>query len=235
MNELAKRNDTTYAQRYEVTDPFAAFAAEGGPGIVGKPLACRKGDWSLGSDGDPVPAEARFLLLIDTMMRGWLKWHDGRVVDAEMGYVKDHFPVRHRYSLPDSDETLWEKMPDGTPRDPWAQSYRVLLIEGAPPHGDVTLSGSSYGLHLALKEICRIYSSEKSQHPDCFPVVQLTTKTRQHKSYGAIKGPWFEVVGWASIEDIRAGRKSQAALAKPKKKAKAKPVAAEINDELPDW
>ena len=88
MNELAKRNDTTYAQRYEVTDPFAAFAAEGGPGIVGKPLACKKGDWSLGSDGDPVPAEARFLLVIDTMMRGWLKWHDGRVVDAEMGYVK---------------------------------------------------------------------------------------------------------------------------------------------------
>ena len=33
MNELAKRNDATYAQRYEVTDPFAAFAAEGGPGL----------------------------------------------------------------------------------------------------------------------------------------------------------------------------------------------------------
>ena len=121
-----------------------------------------------------------------------------------MGYVKDHFPVRHRYSLPDSDETLWEKMPDGTPRDPWAQSYRVLLIEVSPPHGDVTLSGSSYGLHLALKEICRIYSSEKSQHPDCFPVEQLTTRTRQHKSYGAIKGPWFDVLGWASVEDKQA-------------------------------
>ena len=78
-------------------------------------------------------------------------------------------------------------------------------------------------------------SSEEAQHPDCFPVVQLTTKTRQHKSYGAIKGPWFEVVGWATVEDVKAGRKSQAALAKPKKKAKAKPVAAEINDELPDW
>ena len=91
-----------------------------------------------------------------------------------------------------------------------------LLIEVSPPHGDVTLSGSSYGLHLALKEICRIYSSDKSQHPDCFPVVQLTTRTRQHKSYGAIKGPWFEVVGWASVEDT-AGRKSQAALAKQEK------------------
>ena len=127
-NEPTKRADN-YAARYEVTNPYAAFAAEGGPGIVGKLLVCKKGDWSLGSDGDDVPAEARFLLLVDTMMRGWLKWHDGRVVEAEMGFVKDNFPLRHRYSLPDSDESQWEKLPDGTPRDPWAQSYRVLLVE----------------------------------------------------------------------------------------------------------
>ena len=50
-----------------------------------------------------------------------------------------------------------------------------------------------------------------------------------------LKGPGSTVVGWATVEDVKAGRKAQAALAKPKKKAKAKPVAAEINDELPDW
>ena len=65
--------------------------------------------------------------------------------------------------------------------------------------------------------------------------VKLTRKTRPHKQWGTIPGPWFEIVGWATVEDIKAGRKSQAALAKPKKKAKAQPVAAEINDELPDW
>ena len=56
-------------------------------------------------------------------------------------------------------------MPDGTPRDPWAQSYRVLLIEASPPHGDVTLSGSGYGLHLALKEICRVYPRKRRSTP----------------------------------------------------------------------
>ena len=233
-NEVTRRTDN-YAARYEITNPYAAFAEEGGPGIVGKLLVCKKGDWSLGSDGDDVPAEARFLLLVDTMMRGWLKWHDGRVVEAEMGFVKDSFPVRHRYSLPDSDESQWEKLPDGTPRDPWAQSYRVLLVECRAPHGDVTFSGSSYGTALALKEICRVYSAEVALHPGALPVVKLTRKTRPHKQWGTIPGPWFEIVGWATVEDIKAGRKSQAALAKPKKKAKAQPVAAEINDELPDW
>ena len=51
-------------------------------------------------------------------------------------------------------------MPDGKPRDPWAQSYRVLLIELSPPHGDVTFSGSAYGTELACKELCRIYSRQ---------------------------------------------------------------------------
>ena len=85
----------------------------------------------------------------------------------------------------------------------------------------MTLSGSSYGLELALKEICRAYSAEAALHPDAYPVVGLSTKTRPNKNWGPIKGPWFDVHGWASVEDVRAGRKAQAALAKPKAKARA--------------
>jgi len=156
-----------------------------------------------------------------------------------MGLVRDNYLVKHRYALDDKDEDTWEKGPDGiTPRDPWSRSYRALLIEVSPPHGDVTLSGSSYGLALAVKELCRIYSAEAHLHPDACPVVTLTTKTRPHKSYGPIKGPWFDVVGWASPEDVRAGRKAPArvARARPAKAVKpAKPVAEEIDDALPDW
>jgi hypothetical protein len=98
----------------------------------------------------------------------------------------------------------------------------------------VTLSGSSEGLRLALQEICRVYSAEKELHPDAYPVVGLSTHTRPHKNWGPIKGPWFDVDGWATVEDVKAGRKTQAALTKPKKKAKAKPVAEELN-EMPTW
>ena len=37
-------------------DPYAQFANEGGPGILGKLFACRKGDWGIGSEADPRPA-----------------------------------------------------------------------------------------------------------------------------------------------------------------------------------
>ena len=125
--------------------------------------------------------------------------------------------------------------PDGTARDPWSKSYRALLIELSPPHGDVTFSGSSYGPELALKALSGAYAAERSQHPGAYPVVELATAPWTSKLTVSDQGLAFPIVGWATVEDIKAGRKSQAALAKPKKKAKAKPVAAEINDELPDW
>ena len=68
MNDVVKKPDN-YVARYEVTDPYAQFANEGGPGIQGKRLTCKKGVWGIGQDCTPPPAGARYLLIADTMMR----------------------------------------------------------------------------------------------------------------------------------------------------------------------
>src|SRR6476660_3566695 len=148
--EVAKQTNPSYVARYSANaeDPYAAFAGEGGPGIQGKLLTCSKGDWGIGQDKTPVKAGAEFLFIVPEMMRGWLKWVDHAVAEADMGYVRDNFLVKHRMALGDDDEDQWEKNPDGTPRDPWSRSYRALLIEMAAPHGDVTYSGSSFGTSL---------------------------------------------------------------------------------------
>jgi hypothetical protein len=234
-NDLAKVESTnsTYIARYGTgEDPYAQFANEGGPGIQGKLATCSKGDWSIGADKTPVKAGTQFLFIVPETMRGWLKWEDGAVSDAVMGYVRDGFLVQHRGTLGDDDETAWQKNPEGTPRDPWTRTYRALLLEMSPPHGDVTFSGSSFGAQIALKEICRVYSADNHRFPDAFPVVELTTKTRQHKTYGSIKGPWFNIVGWATVEDVKAGKKGGAKAKAPTKVE----TEAELNDELPgDW
>ena len=48
MNDVVKKKDQ-YLARYE-DDPYAAFANEGGPGIQGKRLSCKKGVWGIGQD-----------------------------------------------------------------------------------------------------------------------------------------------------------------------------------------
>lgn len=237
-SDLAKRRNDTYVQRYDV-DPYAAFASEGGPGIQGKRLTCKKGDWALGQDDTPVPPGTQFLLIVSEMMRGWLKWEAGKVTAADMGFVRDNYLVKHRYALGDLDEELWEKDPTGKSRDPWSLNYRTLAIEVSPPHGDVTLVGSSYGMEIACKEICGIYSAGRLHHPDAYPVIELATAPWMSKRYGKQIRPDFTVVGWATVEDIKAGRKVSPKPAEPKAKPKPKTkkaIANEPDHEAPaDW
>jgi hypothetical protein len=203
---VAKQN---YVARYTGdVDPYKAFANEAGPMIQGTLLTCKKGLWEMGRDETPVPEGKLFLLIVPSMMRGMLKWMGGTVVDARIGLVKDNYLVPHRYTLGDLDEAAWEKGPDGVPRDPWTKSYLVQLIELSPPHGELTFSGGSYGARLTCQHICGVYSEQGPAQPDMYPVVTLGTKARATKSYGKILGPWFEVQGWATIEDVKSGRKA---------------------------
>src|SRR5262249_6035835 len=139
-------NDTKLAVRgngsvaiSDTEDPFAAFANEG-LGIVGKLLTCKKGVWYVGSEGAKAQPGALFLGLVPTTMRGYVKWVDGRIADVRMGLVADNFPMPHLDSLPDREKSKWAVV-DGKPQDPWRPCYRMLLIEMAVPHGDVTFSG----------------------------------------------------------------------------------------------
>jgi hypothetical protein len=232
MNEVVKQNETYVARYTGNEDPYAAFANEGGPGIQGKLLTCKKGEWCIRADSDPVKSGALFLAIVPSMMRGWLKWVDGKIVGDRLGLVAKNFLMPHRYSLGDTDDEQWpEKNPDGTPRDPWSKCYQVLLIEVAPPHGDATFRGSSYGAQLALQALCGTYSADSHLHEGAYPVVALDTKSRMSKDYGKIVGPWFEVQGWATVEDVRVGKKRRAKAAKAPKQG----FNEAIGDELPDW
>jgi hypothetical protein len=230
--ELTKRNEG-YVTRYGGTEnPYAAFANEGGPGIVGRLLTCKKGEWCIGADNDTVKPGTSYLAVVTSMRRGYLKWRDNKVVGDRMGLVAEGFLMPHASSLDDRDEETWEKNPDGTPRDPWSKCYELLLIEMAAPHGDVTFRSSADGARIAFKELCRVYSADSHLHEGAFPVVALATKSRMTQSYGKIIGPWFEVQGWATVEDVRAGRKKRVKAAKAPKEG----FNEAIGDDLPpNW
>jgi hypothetical protein len=229
-NELAtKQNNDTYLARYQTAgDGFSSFASEGGPGIIGTMMRCSKGDWSVGQDKDPLPA-GTYVVVMDSMSRGWVKWVGNQIVDARVHAVTENLPVPHRYMLNDLDETTWEKNPDGTPRDPWVRDYRVVLIQTSAPHGTFTFIGASNGARVAMQDLCRAYSLDRHRFPDAMPVVSLSVTSRQSKSYGVIKGPKFTVEGWANVDDVKAGKKTTATP------AKMVDVATTLNDALPDW
>jgi hypothetical protein len=229
MNEIVKRNDS-YVARYDGgDDPYLSFAREGAPGIVGRLLTNKKGVWGIGKDEEPVPAGALYLALVPSMRRGMLKWVNRQVVDARMGAVSENYLVPHRYTLGDLDRDQWERGPKDEPIDPWKPSYQVQLVELSPPHGDLTFSSGSYGAKLMCQELCLVYRDQGPADPDIYPVIALTTKTRQSKEFGKIPGPWFDLKGWATVEDVRTGRKAGASTKKKKK------MAPSNDDEPAGW
>ena len=102
------------------------------------------------------------------MMRGWMKWEGGTRRRCRDGLRARRFPVKHRYALGDLDESTGRGCPTARPRSLGAKLPR-LADRGSPPHGDLTFSGSSYGIELALKEICRVYSAEAHSIPTLIP------------------------------------------------------------------
>jgi hypothetical protein len=220
---------SNYVARYQDTrDPFAAFAGEGGPGSRGITLTCKQGVWATGRDDTLLEPRKRFLALPSETIRGWLKWRDNSVVDVALGWVRDGYVPPPRYALGDTDPAEWETDDKGQPKDPWSKCFRMLMIELSAPHAEYEFSASSWGAQLALQDLCGRYSAEKPG-AELYPVVDLTTKVRPNKKHGGnIIGPWFAVIGWATIEDVKAGRKAGAGTAKP-----AAPVEAPMPTAAP--
>jgi hypothetical protein len=227
-------SNAAYVARYDV-DPYPSFANESGPGIIGKRLSCIKGEWVCGPDKTPVAVGTQYLAIVPTALRGHIRFGANGIDAADVGLVKDNFLMKHRQALGDTDETLWATDPAGNRKDPWAKYFAVQLIEVSAPHSDVTFTSNAWGGQVALQDLCGVYGRERGNYPEQFPVVALAVKPRQTK-HGKVPGPWFDFKGWATVEDIRNGRKAAAApKPKPKKTPPAAVVADTVDDEAPSW
>ena len=85
---------------------------------------------------------------------------------------------------------------DGNSRDPW-QLTNYLLLQGTEEEL-YTFTTSSKGGINAVGDLCVKYGKLLRQHPADYPVIKIGTGSYMHqnKSYGRIKYPTFEIVGW---------------------------------------
>jgi hypothetical protein len=142
--------------------------------------------------------------------------------------------MKHRQALGDTDKTAWRTDPAGEPQDPWAKYFACQFVEVSAPHSDTTFTSNAWGGQVALQDLCGVYGRERGNHPEQFPVVALAVKPRQTK-HGKVPGPWFEMQGWATVDDIRNGRKA-GAVAKPKpKETPPAAVAVDNTEAAPSW
>jgi hypothetical protein len=196
MNDIVKGNGSTavgttglnFFQEYgEATRQTA---------IVGQLLKFSKGDWTAGQDDEPIDEGSTFIANMDELLVGWVRWSQNKPTDHVMGKVVHGYQPPRRNELGDNDQDQWEVGDDGNSRDPW-QLTNYLLLQGTEEEL-YTFTTSSKGGINAVGDLCVKYGKQLRQHPNDYPVIKIGTGSYMHqnKSYGRIKYPMFEIVGW---------------------------------------
>ena len=200
MNEVAKRNSSGTDVANPSSNPFLDYAdAITHKNIVGELLKFAKGDWLCGQDNTEVPHGTEFVVNMDELLVGWIRWQDNKPTDHIMGKVTKNYKPPLRNTLGDNDQNEWEVDDAGKPRDPWSPS-NYMLMKGVADGELYTFAGGSRGGLDAVAQLCKAYGEGMRMHPNEYPVVALGGGSYPHKNkaYGRIKTPEFKLVGWQS-------------------------------------
>ena len=173
-------------------DPFLTYADAVSPKhILGDLLKFNKGDFLAGETAETIPVGTKVTVGMDLLLIGWVRWENGKPIEHRMVRVADGQSPQRRAELGDDDRSTWEIDTQGKPRDPWALTQYVPMVDEA---GDIfTFCTTSRGGINALADLSRYHGRNRRAHVDEFPVVELQVETlpaqqsavRPHQGAGA--------------------------------------------------
>jgi hypothetical protein len=232
-------------QHIPADDGWDDAAAEAGERIIrGQLLKFADWRWTIGKEATPVENGTRLVALATAAM--WVRWEDGKPVEYRVRQPGQRLPEREALGF--TDVTKWEIGPGGEPKDPWANTRLVYLVD--PDTAEAyTFSTSSLGGRAAVIELGDQIARMRATHPDAAPIVELRAAEMPTR-FGRKSKPALKVVGWKNanarptetakpVERIRpiitSGRQ---ALASPEPPPSATPVEVydgpdAIDDSIP--
>lgn len=214
MNDLATRNGgAVAANQGNFFESYGEQVSQ--KSIVGTLLKFSKGDFLAGEHNEDIPVGTKMVVNMDQLLVGWIRWANSKPTDQIMGLVKNGYQAPKRNTLGDHDEAEWEVDNNGKARDPWQFSNYVVMQDADVP-GDAglyTFATSSRGGLNAVGELCKAYGKIGRMKPGEYPVVALKVGSYEHsdKSYGRIKYPVFDIVGWAPATTFDGGEEEATA------------------------
>lgn len=149
----------------------------------------RTGHWVFGADQTEVEAGSKWAVNPFSFVHGYIAWGDGTVLGEKMAPMTQ--------PLPEVDPA-----PPGASKG-WEQQIGVSLkcIDGDDAGLEARFTTTSVGGKRAVQELALAVAAQvdkDSSKP--VPIVTLAKDHYQHKAYGRIYTPVFEVVEWVSME-----------------------------------
>lgn len=175
----------------------------------------RTGHWIFGADQTEVEPGSKWAVNPYSFIHGYIAWGDGAVLGEKM--------VSMTQPLPEV-----EAAPPGASKG-WEQQIGVSLkcIDGEDAGMEARFTTTSVGGKRAVQELALAVAAQvdkDSSKP--VPIVTLGKDHYQHKSYGRIFTPVFDVVEWVSMDGkTEAAKEPEAPAAEPAAPARRRRVA----------
>ena len=157
-----------------------------------------KGEFLAGKDAVAVAIGTHMVVNMDSLEVGWIKWMDHVPSEQRLGRIAEGFKACKRDELGDTEEESWPLDDNGKSEDPWRFTNNIVMAN-ASDGAVYTFTTSSRGGLNAIGLLCKGYGEKREQHADEWPIVELGVDSYLHsnRSYGRIKFPTFEIIGWA--------------------------------------
>jgi hypothetical protein len=160
----------------------------------------KTGHWVFGADQTEVDDDSTWAINPFSFIHGFIAWGDGEVLGEKMVSVTE--PLPEMESAPPNAKNGWQPQ----------VGMSLKCVDGADKDMEARYPVTSVGGKRAVQQLAVAIAEqvEKDQSKPV-PVVRLGKDHYQHKSYGRIYTPVFEIVEWVSIDGEREEPKAEAA------------------------
>ena len=149
----------------------------------------KTGHWVYGADQTEIDKDGRWAVNPFSFLHGFIAWGEGEVLGEKMVSVTE--PLPEMEAAPPNAKKGWEPQ----------VGMSLKCLSGADKDMEARYTVTSVGGKRAVQQLAVAIAQqvEKDQSKPV-PVVRLKKEHYQHKSYGRIYTPVFEIVEWVSMD-----------------------------------
>lgn len=149
----------------------------------------KTGHWVFGADQTEVEDDSVWAINPFSFTHGYIAWGDGEVLGEKMASVSE--PLPELEPAPSSSKRGWEMQVGMT----------LACTDGEDEGMQARYSTTSVGGKKAVQALAiAIADQVEKNEAKPVPLVRLKKEHYQHKSYGRIYTPVFDIVDWVSMD-----------------------------------
>ena len=164
----------------------------------------KTGHWVFGADQTEAEDDARWAVNPFSFVHGFIAWGDGEVLSEKMAPVTQ--PLPELDAPPPNAKKGWESQ----------VGMALKCLNGEDEGLECRYTTTSVGGKRAVQQLAVAIAAQVEKDPTKpVPIVALKKDHYQHKSYGKIFTPVFEVLEWVSMDGQAEQAETPAEEAKP--------------------